>query len=411
MKAAKGKVNITLLKSKGSEALGYPIFISYSYFGKRLYRSLGEFISAKQWDSKTHQVKRTHPNWSQLNKRIKVEHDLVWNAWNDLLAEKKEPTVAAMTKRLGNPTASQESFLDHFTEFIRARDSHVSHHTITVYSSTRMRLEHFEKVTGYVLDYDNIDQHFYEEFVTHLRKDLDLRDNTIGKYVKTVKRFMKWAKGRKYHKTDDYRDFTVLSEETDQIYLNHEELHQINSLTLTGATEEIRDQFLMAAYTGLRFGDWEQIKHENITDGLLELKPEKGKSKRVKIPLHSVVKVILQKYKGQLPRIYENQSVNRSLKEIAKMAGINQVVMIEERRGANTEKKRMKKYNLVRTHTARRSFATNAYLDGIPTLAIMEITGHRKESTFLRYIRVTPDEHARVIEKHWQQQATALKAV
>jgi hypothetical protein len=30
MKAAKGKVNITLLKSKGSEALGYPDFISYS---------------------------------------------------------------------------------------------------------------------------------------------------------------------------------------------------------------------------------------------------------------------------------------------------------------------------------------------------------------------------------------------
>jgi len=48
----------------------------------------------------------------------------------------------------------------------------------------------------------------------------------------------------------------------------------------------------------------------------------------------------------------------------------------------------------VSTHTARRSFATNAYLDGIPAKQIMFITGHAKESTFFNYIHITQKQSA-----------------
>ena len=69
-----------------------------------------------------------------------------------------------------------------------------------------------------------------------------------------------------------------------------------------------------------------------------------------------------------------------------------------------------KKYDLVRSHTGRRSFATNNYLMGVPTLDIMAITGHKTEAAFLKYIKVTPKEHAEKIKKIWQQQAK-LKVV
>ena len=56
------------------------------------------------------------------------------------------------------------------------------------------------------------------------------------------------------------------------------------------------------------------------------------------------------------------------------------------------------KYALVSSHTARRSFATNAYKAGIPSIAIMKITGHKRESTFMRYIRVSERENAEMLK-------------
>ena len=58
------------------------------------------------------------------------------------------------------------------------------------------------------------------------------------------------------------------------------------------------------------------------------------------------------------------------------------------------------KYHLVTTHTARRSGATNMYLAGVPTLDIMKITGHRTESSFLTYIKVTKQETAEKLNLH-----------
>ena len=62
------------------------------------------------------------------------------------------------------------------------------------------------------------------------------------------------------------------------------------------------------------------------------------------------------------------------------------------------------KYELITTHSARRSFATNMFKMGIPTITIMGITGHRTERAFLTYIEVTPDEHARIMMGFFEKQ-------
>ena len=54
----------------------------------------------------------------------------------------------------------------------------------------------------------------------------------------------------------------------------------------------------------------------------------------------------------------------------------------------------------VSLHTARRSFATNTYKAGVPSLAIMAITGYRTENEFLHYIKVTKEEHAMLSSEH-----------
>ncbi|MFQ8804876.1 MAG: hypothetical protein ACLR8Y_06890 [Alistipes indistinctus] len=55
---------------------------------------------------------------------------------------------------------------------------------------------------------------------------------------------------------------------------------------------------------------------------------------------------------------------------------------------------------MVKTHTARRSGATNMYLAGIPTIAIMKITGHKTEKEFMKYIKITEEESAMELMNH-----------
>ena len=93
-----------------------------------------------------------------------------------------------------------------------------------------------------------------------------------------------------------------------------------------------------------------------------------------------------------MPRVISNQRFNEYLKEVAKKAELKEKVHISITRGGITASTAYKKYKLVTTHTGRRSFATNNYNMGVPSLTIMAITGHKTEAAFLKYIKVTPKE-------------------
>jgi hypothetical protein len=56
---------------------------------------------------------------------------------------------------------------------------------------------------------------------------------------------------------------------------------------------------------------------------------------------------------------------------------------------------------MLTTHTARRSFATNEFLEGTPTLTIMAITGHKTEKAFLKYIKLSSADHAKLLKERW----------
>jgi integrase len=60
-------------------------------------------------------------------------------------------------------------------------------------------------------------------------------------------------------------------------------------------------------------------------------------------------------------------------------------------------------YECISSHTARRSFATNLYLDGYPTIEIQKITGHKTETSFMKYIRVTKLDAAKRLSAHMKK--------
>ena len=131
---------------------------------------------------------------------------------------------------------------------------------------------------------------------------------------------------------------------------------------------------------------------------VIDLKQQKT-GNHVVIPVRPELQAILEKYDNRLPRTYE-QKVNHLIKEIAREAGITEKVEVSYIENGEKKSRLVEKCDLVKTHTARRSGATNMYLAGIPTIAIMKITGHKTEKEFMKYIKITEEQTAMELMNH-----------
>ena len=163
--------------------------------------------------------------------------------------------------------------------------------------------------------------------------------------------------------------------------------------------EEVRDHFIFGAWVGLRFSDFSNIKTENIIqiDGDYFIKMITQKTKElVIIPCNPVVMEIFDKYAdrpNKLPKTISNQKFNYYIKDVCKLAEFNE-------KGRVSSRPKDILAELVSSHTARRSFATNYYLQGFPTIDLMKITGHKTERSFLKYIRVSKLDTAKRLSEH-----------
>ena len=89
--------------------------------------------------------------------------------------------------------------------------------------------------------------------------------------------------------------------------------------------------------------------------------------------------------------------MNDYLKELGKLAGIKDKVSISITKGGMRIDTTKHKYELIQTHTARRTGATNMYLAGIPQQSIMKLTGHMTEKSFMTYLKFTEEDNANIL--------------
>ncbi len=313
------------------------------------------------------------------------------------------------------------AFVDKYIEDARTKPNPItkkplSKNTLKDYVLTRNVLRQFnDEVKRF--DFDDIDLDWYDDF-TKWCNTKGFKDNYRGKHIKTLKTFLNYALENNLttNRNHQKRRFSVFKEETESIYLNLDELNTMWQMDLSNepTKERARDLFLIGCFTGLRVSDYNNLKSTSIKvmNGvkMFVVKPQKTK-RTVAIPMHPIVEAILTKYDGIPPRMFD-QKINQNIKEIAEIAGIIEPVETTSTIGGLEVIKRQLKYELVTTHTARRSFCTNAYLSGMDSHDIMAISGHSTEKNFLKYIKVTPEQRAVKMSKAlFFTNATALKIV
>ena len=126
-------------------------------------------------------------------------------------------------------------------------------------------------------------------------------------------------------------------------------------------------------------------------------------NKKVVIPVHNVVNEILQKYNYQMPETISLQNFNVNIRQVCKLAGIDGNGSITRTVGGKLITETKQKNELISSHTCRRSFCTNMYRRGLDTLMIRSISGHKTDKSFLKYIKVSEDEHAEMMAKKWSE--------
>ncbi|MGV8136464.1 MAG: tyrosine-type recombinase/integrase [Mangrovibacterium sp.] len=270
-----------------------------------------------------------------------------------------------------------------------------------VYWNLAKKIAGYEKYRGTTLMTDSLTYQTFEDFIFYLRELFPYRNESIVKFAASLKTVINAAQRDGYKVVFGFVDYRLKKEEPVAVYLTIDEIERVFYLKkLSPGASVVRDRFIIGCCTGLRYSDFSVLSIDNIHDNNILVKTKKTGAKVV-IPVHWMIREIINHHGGIMPEIMTSrQNFNKTIKRLCRLAKINSLVLIERTEGHRVVKKKLKKYELVVSHTARRSFATNMKMAGVETAKIMLFTGHKTEDAFFRYIRIGKKENADELASH-----------
>jgi integrase len=343
--------------------------------GKRKYFPTAIYVTPKDWDKKHSRIKAIADNGVQLQKQV-----------TDFMIKLERYEMER--RNAGKPFT-----LEYLTDCLRGKDfkyfTDFMKYEIDN-DKTNAKATNIGKTTTYNalkvfkenILFDEMNFELLKEFENHLIGK-GLGTNTRNKYFRHIRAFVNLAINKEYLDLNKYpfRKFTAKTEQTTREFLSPEDVQSIENLEFTPDNlhlEKVKDMFLFACYTGLRFSDVTAVSKDCLTtqDGNLWLSLTMQKtSQSIKLPLyllHSGKPIrLLEKY-TQPDRKYffdelTNQYVNRALKDIATLAGVTKTVTF---------------------HTARHTTATFLLYKGVAITTVQKMLGHKKLQTTQIYSKV-----------------------
>lgn len=433
-------------KSKKNDA-EYNYITMYFFYGKRFVYPTGEKINPKYWNKNKQEIKKSKyvNNYEVINTYLDDLKKTILEIYKDLRRKKSiinnEVLKQKLDKQLGRQfdkiKAEKNTFIEHFNDKVdkeiqKAKNKSTKANYITL----KRYVNDFCKY--YKIGINTIEQHQFEKLELFIIlnckpksfSNKKIANSTLNSYMSTLKSLIINTNKKlnsnneiKYKLRKTYTTKIFFSEDelkllysiniTDEQLIHDKSYLKQNRLSLTREKfEVVRDIFVANSFVGLRFSDMINLeksnfllhtsdKHEtgyDLRQSRIVIYNQKN-NKDVSIPIKPIVFKIFQKYNFKLPKRCSS-TVIRYIQYIAKVAGFNEKVKKITFQDNERIVYEVLKYELIGTHTARRSFATNAYLcRDIPIKAIMMITGHSKVETFMNYICVSDRDLAKIAAK------------
>lgn len=300
------------------------------------------------------------------------------------------------------------------------RGSHYTESGIANWKKILGIWERFETETGRCgIDFDSFSPEVLNSFFFWLDMT-GCRESSKSQYSTLLKAVLNSAlesgcSNNTIHLTRKFRKCRAQMDDIMKVYLAENEIEAIRTLALPphGTLDKVRDVFLMGCYTGQRFSDYSTLGMTDIVTVMAEGKNHKVFCKRQKktgnvilIPiLFCWIEEMLAKWGGSVPDV-SISCLNKRIKDISRLAGINTPVLLQDGGAPRT----VPKWRMISSHTARRSFITNMYLGGVLSPEqLRSISGHRSEAAFRRYLCFSSEEMVRSIFSAWDTRSHYLR--
>ena len=300
------------------------------------------------------------------------------------------------------------------TQFLSYKSNFVKEGTLKEYRTVFKGLEDFEKHKGTKLILREMDGKFLDQFEVFLSRKKNTNDgdkegllnDTIHKYISTLKVFLKWCNDNDYlvhpdvfktqktnFKKKAYNEIIALSESEIQKLMNHD-------LSDRPSLERVRDLFCLLCYTGQRFEDLINFDPKDIKNNAWDFISVKVK-KRVIVPFEGYIapaKDILERIGYSVPKI-SNQKFNEYIKTVGKLAGMDEIIKITRYSGKQKLVIEKRKYDFLSSHVGRRSMVTNLLSRNVPITLVQKLTAHSDIRTLMKYESAKTDSLIEALNK------------
>lgn len=406
--------------------------VSVSVRGVRVVTNTGLKVPSEKWDVARQRARKgsnfgSGMTWNVLNAALaRVQEQLLAyeaecvSAFAQMTSENILAKVRDVLGRVDVSGKDVDSFWDVYARFVdeRGRANQWTKATFQKFAALRHHLEAWG-----VSSLGAFSEAGMSEFALFLQNERGLRNSTVCKQFDFLRWFLNWAFERGYSVPSDYRIFTPKLRKGNGvvIFLEWEELMRVFEFSVpcagtvvplrTARGEEYtavveaqrglevsRDVFCLCSFTSLRFSDAMNLKWSDISGGALHVTMIKTGG-RVDIELNKYALEILERHKTEdnagyvFPRL-TNQRMNKYLKVLCELCGINSEITLTYYRGQERIEEVRPKFALMGTHAGRRTFICNALMLGIPPHLVMKWTGHSDYKSMKPYIAVSDSAKA-----------------
>lgn len=385
--------------------------------------NVGFRVTLEKWSLETQRCKngtthgRSKTSASDINKAIQQIEDAAnavfykYESSNAIpSAEEFRSSFKAQTgrtkksERENTISALCEKFIQ-----IKGRENSWTPQTITKVNTVKKHLvECFGDISA-----DDLTNELMGDLIEFLLKN-GHRNTTVAKDLNIIKWLLRWAKNNGYYSGDVHLSFSpklkgISGRLREVIYLSWDELTNLYDLEVqSSALSQVRDVFCFCCFTGLRYSDVATLRKIDVQETYISVVTEKT-DEVIKIELNKYSKALLDKYREiplpddlALP-VISNQKMNVHLKDLAKLAKLNQPIRIAYFKGNQRFEEVKPKHDLITTHCGRRTFIVNALYLGIPAEVIMKWTGHADYEAMKPYVEIVDLLKAREMDKFNQQ--------
>jgi len=403
-----------------------PILVDFTFERKRFKTSIGYRIDLDKWDAEKQQVIPNTYNKSRIsattiNQRISDIKTHLGSIYTEYSVLKKDITVKMVNEALKDKLNDvkvqapelEKTIPDYIQLFLdtESKKKEWSEGTKKKFSTIKTHITGYCEKHNCKLYFNDITADFLQSYKDYQRTILKLNNTTNLKYMKLFKWFMNWATKNKYNSNLEYKDFefkfkgTATSDyQKNIIFLSWKELQHFINFDFSDNKQlgQVRDIYCFCSLTSLRYSDIEHLKksdfkkddNENTYIEIFTMKTDD----KLNIELNKYALAIWEKYKGidlknnRAFPVLSNQKYNEYLKKAGEKAEFNSIETYIEYRGNKRTETTYKKWELLTTHTARKTFIINALYLGIQPDIIRAWTGHKDLRTMEVYTKIVNEQ-------------------